>query len=632
MTFATRLFPAALESVQLFKPARQVWTVPEMATAQAEPLMTPWVEPTLRGGFTPAEASFAPLMKLGRMKGLGSNNWAVDGQHTETGRPLLAGDPHIGCDFSGLMYPIHLNSADSHGSFDVVGYTFVAAPGIAAGHNRQVAWTPTSSFADVMDMWQVQITGDGAVIAGETVPVEKRTEVIRVRGQDDREFSVTEVPGYGVVVPGTAVGSPLPLGENGREVIVGWRGFGARTANYFLELNRVGDLDEFEAAVQRMPEMSYNFVAADSKGIAYQVGVEVPRRGTIAPGREPWIVMDGSDPEAWWQDGALGPEQLPHSRGESRGWIVTANNDPFGHTAAGFPGTAPYYYGAFFPPGWRAGRIVDEIERLTARGEVTLDDMMALQTDTHSNLADDLLPLLDEIEVEDGDEAALRSLMLGWDRQMQRGSAAALAFHIYAHLVTGLVLSDDIPFVYDVVMQVQPVYLLKVASLALRGEFPRGDEVLQGGRDAILRQGLTDTAALLRERFGSVDPASYTLADLRQTNLDGGFGWGSQLGTVPTDGGESTVNVASTFFLGDDGAPADHFVGTWIPIERTVTTFADDGTPQAWTSMPQGNVADPDSPHYDDLMDDWIEGRYRRLNFTREEVEAATESSFELRR
>ena len=69
-----------------------------------------------------------------------------------------------------------------------------------------------------------------------------------------------------------------------------------------------------------------------------------------------------------------------------------------------------------------------------------------------------------------------------------------------------------------------------------------------------------------------------------------------------------------------------------IPIERTVTTFDEEGTPVAWTSMPQGNVADRESPHFDDLHDDWVEGRYQRLLYDRDEIEAGAERRETLRR
>ena len=39
----------------------------------------------------------------------------------------------------------------------------------------------------------------------------------------------------------------------------------------------------------------------------------------------------------------------------------------------------------------------------------------------------------------------------------------------------------------------------------------------------------------------------------------------------------------------------------------------------------RGNVADPASPHFDDMLEDWVEGRYRKLAFDRGEVEARAE-------
>ena len=59
---------------------------------------------------------------------------------------------------------------------------------------------------------------------------------------------------------------------------------------------------------------------------------------------------------------------------------------------------------------------------------------------------------------------------------------------------------------------------------------------------------------------------------------------------------------------------------------RLVTTFAEDGTPQAWVNFPAGNVGDPASAHWDDTLQDWVDGTYTRLPFTRAEVDAAAET------
>ena len=645
VTFTEQLAPEALDAIELFKPARDTFVLPPDERPAGQTARGGACAPSATGtGVLPEATALGTLSRLSHLTPLGSNNWAVDGRHTASGRPILAGDPHLGYDFSGVTYALHLNSKDAGGTFDATGYSFVGAPGIFAGHNDRVAWTETSAFADVMDMWAVELVDGKVKIGDELVEAVEREETIAIRDGDPEEITVVDVPGYGVIMPSALVGSPLPIAGSGREVLIGWTGFRARPARYFRELMRVQDLDEFEAAVDRMPEMTYNFMAADVTGVSYRVGVEIPARNPPAAGREPWWTMDGGDPQSFWPDGAfLSPDQKPRSRASERGWIASANNDPFGFTANGRVDDDPWYYGALFPPGWRASRIESELERLVAEGGIDVEAMQRLQMDTHSTLADDLVGVLAEIYAEVGTDPALAEwearpeldtlvqlLTVDWDRAMARDSSGALAFHAFAHLLAAQIIEDDLSSIlFNTVLEAAPMYMLKIVSLAVTDGYPNGDAVMQEGRGPIVMMALEATATWLESRFGSVEPSAYSYADLRVSSMDGAYGRGLPMPIVPTDGGEDTVNVAqSTFRQG--GEIAEEWVSRWGPIERQVMTFEADGTPRSWSNHALGNVAEPTSPHYDDGMSDWIEGSYRELAFDRAAVEQAVETRIEI--
>ena len=230
-----------------------------------------------------------------------------------------------------------------------------------------------------------------------------------------------------MAVVGLPVGGPY---------LMNWTGFKARPARWFMELNRADSLDAFEEAVDRMREMTYNFLGADATGIAYRVGVEVPLRRDTGWKRAPWKAMLSWDPESLWSGETLSPLQLPRSRARERGWLATANNDPFGFTGDGRVDNDPWYYGSLFDPGYRAQRITDELERLTRRGDLSREDFQGLQTDIKSTLAADLLPLLaaaharipsDEelarFRDRPGLDALVRILALEWDGRMARDPA-----------------------------------------------------------------------------------------------------------------------------------------------------------------------------------------------------------------
>jgi penicillin amidase len=633
VTMLQAVYPDVIGSVQLPRPAHAVFGLPPEDRPPSDTRITPPAR--LEPGARPADraAAFAALAHgLALLQGGGSNNWAIDGRFTANARPMLAGDPHLSFSTFGAPYPMHLDSRDAGGSYDVAGFAYPGTPGIALGHTREVAWTATSAFADVTDVWQVERAGGGVKVGHDVAHVVHRTETITVRDPGapagvghDVTLVVEDVPGYGIILPPDLL--PLPIGG---PYLVNWTGFAPRPQRWFMELDRIATLDDFEAAVGRMREMMFNFVAADASGIAYRVGVEVPVRD-VAPGREPWRAMDGGDPASLWTSARLSPDQLPHSRATERGWIATANNDPFGFTANGRVDDDPWYYGAFFDPGYRASRLEAELARLTARGAVDVGDMQALQLDATSTLAADLLPLLAEARDHVATDPALSDfanqpeldavvhlLATEWDRRMVRDSHGALAFNAFLHYFASEALQPEIPAAYSFATDLEMIVVLKVAQQVVRGDFPDATKFLVGGRDAVMLRAAKRTAAWLDQRFGSVG-ATPAYGTMKVTKFDGAFGFDVPVFAVPSDGGEDTVQVAQQISFADD---APRWTTSYVSVERSVFAFGDDGVVDLYASYPVGNAADPDSPETRVANDDYVNGRYRKLYFRRADVDA----------
>ncbi len=376
---------------------------------------------------------------------------------------------------------------------------------------------------------------------------------------------------------------------------------------------------------------AFNFIAADQNGISYRSSPAVPDRGTPGTFPPPWKVLDGSDPATVWTGELLPLDRLPRSRGGSRGWLASANNDPYGFVSDGSIEGDEFYFGVFFDPGSRAQRISDELERFIAAGDVTLEQMKALQIDTHSVLADEMLPFLfaaaDALD-EDETLAAYRdrpelsetlTLLRDWDRDMDRDSRGALAFEVFAAQLARTVLVDDLsPTLLDAVYAESPIYIYKWAVLALRS----APSLVEEGNHAASYQALAATA----EYLASIG-AEETWGDRHVLRLTSEFGGRFDQGTFPLAGGNGTVNVAQTKVLAD-GAVADIFTTNGGAIYRMVAGFSESGRPEAQFAFVGGNGGEPGGEHWDDLTADWLEGRYRPLYFEEAEIEAATTARF----
>lgn len=587
------------------------------------------------------EAIGEAIVKLRRAFGhvgpVGSNNWAIAGQHTQSGRPMIANDPHQPLQSPSLMYAQHLSS--SEGGIEVAGFSFAGTAGVQLGHNNVLQWAATTNFADVMDLWEVRVEGEGVYIGDEFVAWETREEIIEVAGGEPVVLNIRDVPDYGTIVPAEMI--PLPVAAPGRELLVNWTGFSATAEEQcFMRIAQAQNLDEWEAAVDFMEVGGFNFVGATAEGISYRVNIKVPKRD-LSNGAFPYLVIDGDDPASYWTD-FLPPEQLPRSRATGRGWIGSANQDPWGFTHDGDVTNDPFYYGNFFSPGDRGQRLNSELERLTGQGGVTVADMTALQTDTHSSYSDALLPIIagaieqlgtdPELAEFEGnaDILTLAAELAAWDQRMERDSPAALIWHTWLHQMAFVTAEDDLGFLFSVVFAADPPFVLKIPSLSLTGGYAAGG-LAQESPEWIALEGLRRTAQWLTTEFGGVDPSGYTWGDRHGTRFENPYGGAYDGGWTPTDGGEDTLNVSSSnYYANGAGDTVERFESKDGPIFRVVTTFAEDGTPQAIVNFPRGNAGEPSSPHWDDTLEDWVEDVYTPFPYTPEEVDAATEQTIVL--
>jgi penicillin amidase len=648
----------AAANIPFTKPARDTFVLPPeerpapvgMRAERAPERPNPLADPARRSRLPVMDpallrarfAEFSHTMEA--IRSGGSNNWAVDGRFTDNGRPYIAGDPHQSLQAPSVFWAHHMNSADRGGSVDVIGFGFAGTPGVQLGHNRRVGWTATTTYPDMMDMFDVPLNSatSSILLGAMSYPVQRCVEHINVRDAAGEDFIVEDVSGQGVLLPTNI--SPLPITAGGRNrILFRWTGFKATIdADVFFAFDTSQSVADFERAVDRMENGAFNFVFADQNNIAYRVHVDLPDRGNPAeiPGA-PNRILPGSNPRAVWPMDRFAPlSAFPHSRGGTRGFLASANNDPFGFTANGRIDDDPWYYGSWFDPGTRATRIEQELTRLTNRASmggarVTRRDMQDIQLDTHSIFADEMLPhLFTSFSRVDTDPSlaefrndpvlpSLVQLLRDWDRRMDRDSSAAVVYEGWQNFLTRRVLADDLSVVFDPIYGADVTYTLKLLQFVLNGSFTMSEELLQEGRNRTIVLALRDTKQWLISRFGSADPSSYHWRDFHRTKFGSLLGAPGifEGGTAVTNGSTGTVNVSAGAFLesGQLTARMFHQSGGGA-CYRMVIGFAADGTPEATLNFAPGNSGDPSSPHWRDQVNNWTEGVYQPLYFTRAAV------------
>ena len=338
----------------------------------------------------------------------GSNSWALSGDRTASGKPLLAGDPHRPLEVPGVYYQNHIACPE----FDAVGLSFPGVPGMPHfGHNQQVAWCVTHACADYQDLYVEQLRRDGDQVEYRSAagwrPARSSVESVTVWGAATHEVLRLATERGPLVAGGPEQGWGLSLRYTATD--------GANSAWQALwGMLETDSAAEMDAAMGCWVDPCNNFVMADAGGtIRYLHRGQVPVRSAAAG----WVPVPGWEDQHSWR-GMVPFDQMPRVVDPPDGRIVTANNRILG---ADFP----HYLGRDYAPEHRARRLSEGLARL---GPATVSDMPALHGDDVSLPARVYRDAIGRLDLPPGPLRQAQGLLSAWDGAMQPQSAAAALY------------------------------------------------------------------------------------------------------------------------------------------------------------------------------------------------------------
>ena len=390
-----------------------------------------------------------PLMLKGAGQsgdGIGSNAWVVDGDHSTTGKPILANDPHLGVSVPGVWYQmgLHCTTLTTDCPFDVSGFTFSGFPGVVVGQNQQIAWGFTNLGPDVLDLYLEKVEGKTYRYDGKQRPLGMRDEEIKVHGRSKPFRFTVRSTRHGPLLSDVStqlstVGANAPAGDsapergNGYAVSIAWTALTpSNTADAVFEFDKATDWQSFKAGAADFAVPAQNLVYADRAGnIGYQAPGRIPIRKSGNYGDYPalgWLKADD------WTGKYVPFTALPSLLNPSDGFVATANQAVTGPQY-------PYYLGDSWAYGYRSQRITDLLEH---KARLSVADMARIQLDTRNGFAPTFVPYLLKVFMPSDYLAGGQRLLNSWDYRQTPGSAAAAYYNAVWRNTLSLTFHDEL--------------------------------------------------------------------------------------------------------------------------------------------------------------------------------------------
>lgn len=511
----------------------------------------------------------------------GSNNWAVSGEKSYSGNPILANDPHLGLNLPAIWFIMQL-STPNHNAF---GATIPGALGVISGFNQHIAWGETNATRDVIDWYKIEFNEEGTKYKydGQWKNVTYRIEDIKVKGKESFVDSIRFTHHGPVVFDKNFKSDNEKVGY-----AMKWIGhLGGNNQRTFLDLNKGKNYNDYTKALSHYTAPAQNFVFASTEGdIALWIQGKLPNKWE-GQGK---FIMDGSDPANDWQ-GFIPSQFNAHVKNPERGFVSSANQHPVDENY-------PFYV---FNDGYETyrNRVINDF--FDSKEKFNIKDFKDLHNNNYNLKAAELMPyMLANMDISElnTEEKKIYNQAKAWDYNNNINEVGPSIWRYWWSQVYDLLWDEfevedtvlDTPFAY------QTIYLLK----------NNGDDEFMDIVDTPRKEVAKDLFLIGFKK--TVDYLNKWKAD------NGDYTWANYKGTyaghllqalpafsrfdIPIGGDRNIVNATS-----ENHGPSWRMI-----VEMT-------SPPTALGIYPGGQSGNPGSKYYDNFIDDWAAGKYHSLNF-----------------
>ena len=512
----------------------------------------------------------------------GSNNWAVSGSKTKSGRPILCNDPHLGLNLPSIWYEIQITAP----GLNVYGASLPGSPSVIIGFNDSCAWGVTNAERDVRDYYEITFKDETQaeyLFDSAWQPTTFRQEIIKIKGKPADTLNIPMTV-WGPVMYDESFPDKL---QSGKAYAVKWSAHEeSDELKAFYYLNRAKNFDDYQAALADYSCPGQNFAFASKGGdIAMRQQGKFPAKWR----RQGDFVMPGSDSTFAWR-GSIPDSMNITMHNPERGFISSANQYPYDTSY-------PYYLGGTYPVyrGIMVNRLLAQMQ------QATIDSMQQMQNNNHNLFAEIARPVLLRYISDSSlsaDELKYFETFKTWDLQNNAASRGATVFTLWMDSLLETVYADELA---------QSAYPLPLPENSTLIESLLKDSLKLFADDI----NTTQTETIKDDIYTAFRQCAATL---KQLDAEDNLAWGK----YKNSGIRHLLKLPAfsslhLFAGGGDGiinAYKQYHGPSWkMIVELTNET-------NAYAIYPGGQSGNPGSKYYDAFIGDYVAGRYYKLLFT----------------
>jgi len=543
---------------------------------------------------------------------IGSNNWVVNKQKSESGKVIIANDPHLAFQVPGKFMFSVIRSNGWNGE----GFSIPGLPAFIIGKNQNIAWVLTNVMADDTDFYIEKFDStetkylldnkwNNLLIKKDTIIVKNQQPIIYLIKQNHRGPIISDIHPFGSIQTDKI---------NNAKISMRWTALDTTDEIFaMISINKSKNWNDFENGVEHFTAPGQNFVYGDKDGnIGYICGAKLPIRISDSP----TLIFDGTSSINDWK-GFVPFSKMPKLFNPNNNFIASANNK----TIKNFN----YHISNLWEPASRIERIN---ELLTQKEKHSSSDFKNYQNDFYSHYAKKIVPFILEafkgVNIKDENLKTALTLLRNWNFVMDMKSQTPTIFNEYfMHLMKNIFLDEMGNELFNEYIFVANIPYRKISELLNNSDSDWWDNINTDKRESqneVIRNSLVDALTSLEIKLGK-DIALWQWMDLHSVTFKHLFAKNTpilekilNIGPFPISGDGTTL--FNTEYSFSNFNSYENILG---PALLFIFDFAKPD--EVNIILPTGEAGYFMSKHYNDMTKYWLNGEYLKININTSDIE-----------